>query len=102
MTNKQLAEVIFKRGSSKERKGEYSAALVSHIRAAQLQPLNVEYINAAGIAARTLNKYDVATKYFKRVVAIRGMKLGKGHPLTKQAQSDLDRVIIDALEAGNK
>ncbi|MCP4491914.1 MAG: hypothetical protein GY820_32110 [Gammaproteobacteria bacterium] len=102
MTNKQLAEAIFKRGSNKERKGEYSAALVSHIRAAQLQPSNIKYINAAGIAARTLGEYKTATKYFKRVVAIRDMKLGKGHPLTKQAQSDLDRVIIDALEAGGK
>ncbi len=100
MTNKQLAEVIFKRGSNKELKSEYSAALVAHIRAAQLQPFNVEYINAAAISARTLGKYDVATKYFKRVVVIRDMKLGKDHPLTKQAQSDLDRVVIDALEAG--
>ncbi len=100
MTNKQLAEDSFKRGSSKELKGEYSAALVEHEKAVKLQPFDIRYINAAAILTRTLGRYEESVMYFQKKLVIINADLGKDHPLAIQAQGDLDRVVIDAKEAG--
>ncbi|MCP4437552.1 MAG: hypothetical protein GY810_01250 [Aureispira sp.] len=102
MTYEEQAEELFERGSDKELKGEYSAALIEHEKAVKLQPFDIRYINAAAILTRTLGMYEESAMYFQKKLVLINADLGKNHSLAKQVQGDLDRVIIDALKAGGK